>query len=144
MTPKLEIKSKEIGAVLICEPQGSPPSQYFVAHLRTLELDARTRVYAFQPKAPGVAEFFRSMAKKWRGWSGTLSYDSLDGEFGLAGIHDGLGHITLVVKYCGGLLRSSSLDSPSAIANRGRYARELGRRSRKVRGSTVNDGLTTG
>ncbi len=102
MTPKLEIESKEIGAVLICGPQGSPSSQYFVAHLRTLELDARTRVYAFQPKAPGVAEFFRSMAKKWRGWSGTLSYDSLEGEFGLAGIHDGLGHITLVVKIAEG------------------------------------------
>ena len=40
---------------------------------------------------------FNGIARDWRGWDGTRSYSSLEGELDIAARHDGIGQIRLVV-----------------------------------------------
>jgi hypothetical protein len=45
----------------------------------------------------GLARLFAEMAAEWRGWEGVKSWESLEGDLGVAAEHDGLGQITIRV-----------------------------------------------
>ncbi|MDP8971616.1 MAG: DUF6228 family protein [Actinomycetota bacterium] len=45
----------------------------------------------------GFDEFWRELARDWRGWEGTRSWGSLEGELELSVVSDRLGHVTLEV-----------------------------------------------
>jgi hypothetical protein len=46
----------------------------------------------------GLGRLFESLARDWRGWEGERIWSSLEGEFQVAALHDGLGTIELVVR----------------------------------------------
>ncbi len=47
--------------------------------------------------APRLAHFFEDLAKDWKGWSGTRSWKSIEGDFILAATHDGTKHVKITV-----------------------------------------------
>ena len=57
---------------------------------------AKKRVYLYTD-AKGVAKLFKRMASKWRGWSGSLEFSSIEGDLFLSASTDALGHVQLVV-----------------------------------------------
>jgi Family of unknown function (DUF6228) len=61
-------------------------------------LEARTAVYELEEGeiGRGLATFFGSLARDWRGWEGERVWSSLEGEFGLRALHDGLGTVELI------------------------------------------------
>ena len=82
----------------------------------TLRWVARTadaegwRLYTATLQGPVVAEagvpdlnppwpaFFSELARKWRGWDGELSADSIEGQLRIRATCDSLGHVTFVVE----------------------------------------------
>ena len=51
---------------------------YWLARLDGQGVSAQCSVYAYLGE--GIGEFFRSMARDWRGWAGTRSWSSLEGD----------------------------------------------------------------
>jgi len=43
----------------------------------------------------GLAEWFTGLAERWRGWSGELTWGSLEDDLFMAASHDGSGHVRL-------------------------------------------------
>lgn len=68
-------------------------ADYWQADLKGRELSCSASVYAFM--GDGIDEFFRSMARDWRGWDGVRSWSSLEGELELEASSDGRGHTRL-------------------------------------------------
>ena len=60
-------------------------------------LTARHRAYAYRPHG-GFARMFEEMAAAWRGWEGEKVWRSLESELSLVCTHDGLGHVTIMVR----------------------------------------------
>lgn len=60
-------------------------------------LTARHRVYAYRPHG-GFDRMFEEMAAAWRGWEGEKVWRSLESELSLVCTHDGLGHVTIMVR----------------------------------------------
>ena len=58
-------------------------------------LSASVAVYDIQPR--GWSEFFASLARDWRGWSGEKSHESLEGHLRASATCDPLGHVSLRV-----------------------------------------------
>ena len=46
----------------------------------------------------GLDQFWRELAEDWRGWEGTRSWRSLEGELELSATSDRLGHVELEVR----------------------------------------------
>ncbi|MEQ4208855.1 DUF6228 family protein [Actinopolymorpha sp. B9G3] len=60
-------------------------------------LTAESWVYAHNGDGfDGLTDFFRSMAKSWRGWDGARTWSSLEGDLTLTAKHDG--HVRLLVQ----------------------------------------------
>jgi hypothetical protein len=77
--------------------------EWWRATLTLPGLSATARVDRFSPDGehtPGV--FFRRLADDWRGWDGERTWASIEGAVDLAATHDGLGHVALRVRICGG------------------------------------------
>ena len=47
--------------------------------------------------APQLVQFFENLAEYWQGWGGTKSWNSVEGDFRLVAIHDGIKHVKLTV-----------------------------------------------
>jgi len=45
----------------------------------------------------GLGQFFADLASRWRGFEGTLSYTSLEGELSIDAHHDGIGLVVCEV-----------------------------------------------
>jgi Family of unknown function (DUF6228) len=45
----------------------------------------------------GLNTFFESLARDWRGWKGERIWSSLEGEFHITALHNGLGTVELIV-----------------------------------------------
>ena len=59
-------------------------------------LDASANVYGGDTQThPGC--LFVKMARQWSGWSGELTWGSLEGELVLRCSHDGLGHVSIQI-----------------------------------------------
>jgi len=76
----------------LLKPDGS---EYYCVTINAENLEASLNVYAFDPKDDGLVKFLAKIARLWRGWDGEEKWISLEGEFGLACNHDGLGHIEI-------------------------------------------------
>ena len=76
----------------LVEPIGS-----FRVRVMDHNLSAVGQVYAgYAPAHP--VPLFTEMARHWSGWSGELSWESLEGELALRCNHDRLGHISIRVE----------------------------------------------
>jgi hypothetical protein len=76
---------------------------YWLARLDGQGASAQCSVYAYLGE--GIGEFFRSMARDWRGWAGTRSWSSLEGDLEIEATADGLGHTTLLISLTCDLVR---------------------------------------
>jgi hypothetical protein len=70
---------------------------YFKVSLRSTSHSAVREVYAYTDPE-GIARLFQEAAREWRGWSGTKSWESLEGEFRIELKTDKSGHITINVE----------------------------------------------
>jgi hypothetical protein len=74
----------------------SAPIYSFVVRVTDHHLSAETVVYAGDG-ASGLVRMFEDMSQKWAGWSGNISWGSLENELELACGHDRFGHIGIRV-----------------------------------------------
>jgi len=87
----LQIKSTETDALLeFFDLAGD----YFKVSLRSSSHSAVREVYAYTDPE-GIASLFQEAASEWRGWNGTKSWESLEGEFKIELTADKKGHITI-------------------------------------------------
>jgi hypothetical protein len=86
------------GGNLTIESDKSDPL-WWQATLRVPDLSAIAKVEAGANRfGPSIADFFRSLAEDWRGWSEPKNWETNDYAIRLAATHDGLGHISLQVE----------------------------------------------
>lgn len=71
-------------------------SEYFLFTLRSHNLLASTRVYAFMPYG-SMQQFFEDIAVNWKGWKGEKKWSSLEGELSFVCTSDDLGHVAIEV-----------------------------------------------
>jgi hypothetical protein len=74
--------------------EGVTPNDQYTA---TLDLESGTTSRVVHEYGNGLPTFFADLAASWRGWDGTKSYHSLEGELALSAVHDGLGTVELMV-----------------------------------------------
>ncbi len=80
----------------ICKPERlGRRLEYFTVELFDSEVQARARVYAYEPSH--LAAFFEDMARNWRGWPGEKSWASVENDCVMSATSDGKGHIDLAV-----------------------------------------------
>jgi hypothetical protein len=60
-------------------------------------MSAATQVYLLGG-CDGLDGFWRELARDWRGWEGTRSWRSLEGDLELSATSDRLGHVELEVR----------------------------------------------
>lgn len=90
MTEIFTIASRDRGASLILSPLDG---DYFSAQLIHPGLDAQARVGSYM--CEGLGDFFAGMADDWKGWSGSRTWASLEGELRLSAESDRTGHVYL-------------------------------------------------
>ena len=69
---------------------------YFLAALRSSGLEATARVGSYM--SGGLGAFFAGLAGSWKGWEGTRTWSSLEGELELQAKSDHTGHVFLSVR----------------------------------------------
>ncbi len=74
----------------LAKPGGS---ESYRVTLRENEFEVSARVYAFDPLDNGLSKFFAELAQEWKGWDGSKTWTSLEGEFELKCEHDRIGHV---------------------------------------------------
>jgi hypothetical protein len=86
-----QIRSNSGGAEVVIEG----------ADVRLTTRALQAHVYVYEPEegetVRGLGTFFESLARDWRGWKGEWFWSSLEGEFSLKALHDGLGTVELIV-----------------------------------------------
>lgn len=87
----LRIVSRDYGASLELRPLDR---HHFVADATSADLHCTINVSSYLSE--GIAEFFGDLATNWQGWSGTKTWQSLEGELVLEAKCDRLGHIFLL------------------------------------------------
>lgn len=84
------------------------PIEKFWARVCDANLSASSGVYSFDSWHP--APLFREMAEQWKGWTGELVWESMEGEMGLRCTQDRTGHVAIVIK-----LRSGPMECDWSI-----------------------------
>jgi Family of unknown function (DUF6228) len=88
-----EIRSSERGArLLLRRYQGG-----LIAELNASGLSSATQVYLLGG-CDHLDQFWRDLAENWRGWEGTRSWQSLEGDLEFSATSDRLGHVELEVR----------------------------------------------
>ena len=103
MTDRVQIKSSEGSACLtlsVPEANRSGAPDYFTAIVVDANFRAMSRVYAYQ--ASNIADLFEDLALNWRGWEGTKSGGSLEGDLCLDCESDRIGHTFMRVALLSG------------------------------------------
>lgn len=67
---------------------------YFVVEVVDRDLKVALRVYAYL-RGEELIRLFEEMARRWDGWTETLTWQSLERELTIACTCDGLGHVRL-------------------------------------------------
>jgi len=81
--------------------------EYVDVSITRHDLTARHKVTVYTDP-DGIARFFRSMAYEWRGWSGSKTWESLEGELRLSASRDSVGHVFVAV----GLMTAQGAPDP--------------------------------
>jgi hypothetical protein len=87
-----EIRSSEGGARLLLRRYRGG----LIAELDAPGLSSATQVYLLGG-CDHLDRFWRDLAENWRGWKGTRSWHSLEGDLHLSATSDRLGHVALEV-----------------------------------------------
>jgi len=88
-----EIRSSERGTRLLLRRYRGG----FVAEFDAPGLSSATQVYVLGG-CDCLNRFWRDLAENWRGWEGTRSWRSLEGDLELSATSDRLGHVALEVR----------------------------------------------
>ena len=71
----------------------------FTVSLIGPEIQIARSVYAHKEMGindvAALLKLFNKMKNNWKGWKGALSWESLEGEFGITATSNSLGHVTL-------------------------------------------------
>ena len=98
--PHFEIRSRDgIGRLALTRASGED----WWAELIGPGVTVRREVLRYSPHGQ-MDVLFASMAQDWRGWKGSKTWRSLDGEMSLECTSDGLGHVTVRVEIVAGSL----------------------------------------
>jgi hypothetical protein len=82
---------------------------FYVATLRSKGVSGTARVGTYMSN--GLAELFAFFANNWKGWEGSKSWSSLEGELSIAAHSDRLGHLYLKVRLRDGAPAKWTLDA---------------------------------
>ena len=88
-----EIRSSERGARLLLRRYRDG----LIAEFDSPGLSSATQVYMLGG-CDHLDRFWRDLAENWRGWEGTRSWQSLEGDLELSATSDRLGHVALEVR----------------------------------------------
>jgi len=88
MAESLVLKSAHGGAEVRLQ---RPDATTIDVEINAAGLHARNGVYELD--ASSLAQFFKDMARDWRGWPDAREWKSLDSDFSLSCTTDGLGHV---------------------------------------------------
>jgi hypothetical protein len=90
---RLEIAAVESGA-------SSRRLDYLLVTVKSEALFASARIYNnhYAEGVEGLPRFFENLAANWRGWQGAKRWESLEGDFKLACVSDGLGHVEIRIE----------------------------------------------
>src|ERR1035438_3351558 len=92
MEDSVSIKSAQDGTTLeLFDRRGG----YFVVRLLGPNIQGTAKVYEDEPAH--LKAFFDGLATNWKGWSGKMEWNSLEGELSLDASIDSTGHISLSV-----------------------------------------------
>jgi len=98
MTDHLAVKSAQDAQVLeLGPPVGKGGDGYFPARLLGGPDTPAAKVEVYEYNYHAIPLFFEDLAKHWRGWSDSKSWNSLEGHLGFEATTDRLGHIYLRV-----------------------------------------------
>ena len=92
MAESFVVRSTEEGARL---ELARVDDERFTVHLEHTGISAT--VVAFSFRTEGLASFFASIARDWRGWDGERRWASFENEVELSATADRAGHVRLVV-----------------------------------------------
>ena len=117
-----EIKDAESSTVLSFEgrvPRGLTGYEgcQFLVRFSSNPVTATVLVYDVRPCKWG--DFFRDMARDWKGWVGVKDQGSLEGHVSLEATSDSSGHIRLAVRLRGAEVRSSWFAESSIVLEAG-------------------------
>lgn len=106
MIDEVTIKScRSAGKLKLSEPKppgSSNPVEYLRVSLEDREIAASSaQIYIYEPY--DLAAFFEDLAVQWKGWVGAKEWHSVEDDFALSCMSDGLGHAALRVTLKGGL-----------------------------------------
>ena len=90
MVESLVLKSAHGGAEVRLQ---RPDATTIDVEINAAGLRARTGVYELD--ASSLAQFFKDMARDWRGWPDAREWKSLESDFSLSCTTDGLGHVSV-------------------------------------------------
>src|SRR5215208_2323956 len=68
-----------------------------IAEFDAPDMSSATQVYVLGG-CDHLDQFWRELAENWRGWEGTRSWQSLEGDLELSATSDRVGHVTLEVR----------------------------------------------
>ena len=93
------LKSVHDGYSLTLSPQGA---RSYRATIGGPDLNAATTIYDVTGETFAFADFWRDLAAHWKGWPGSKSWGSLEGDLELEARSDSLGHIQVTCEIsCG-------------------------------------------
>ena len=75
----------------------SDGSEYYYVTVKSENLTATLKVYAFDPFGESCWRYFADLADNWRGWIGVKQWNSLEGELKISSESDSLGHIAMEI-----------------------------------------------
>ena len=94
MESSLAVEIGQAGATLrVEEPAPEQVGQSITVSIEQPGIAVSTRVYLDSDGGGGLVEFFRSLADDWRGWDGPRKWSTLEGDFQLTCVHNGIGRI---------------------------------------------------
>jgi hypothetical protein len=79
------------------EAAGSKSIDHFDVTLTLPGVSATLTVYRLE--VASLSKFFGELASNWKGWEGTICWDSLEEEFKLSATRDKVGHIFLEARF---------------------------------------------
>ena len=88
---KVIIKSSNSSATLTFQERDG---EYFSVVYDSPAIQLNKRVWGYTD-CSFLIELFSQIAKEWKGWKGSKSWESIEGEFGVKATCDNLGHVTL-------------------------------------------------
>jgi hypothetical protein len=96
MTEELIIRSADTSALIrfrnLPTREAGGHGEYFAVDIESFQFRAQRKVFAYRD-AQSLLHLFEWMAENWRGWPGSKSWASIEGEFSLECSTDSLGHV---------------------------------------------------